>query len=212
MAGKEYNRKLRVVRVAAVFLLLAVLLVLARPTPLGVTIGFAIAAIGEAIRVWAAGHLLKTEELVTSGPYRFTRNPLYLGRLLIFTGMCVMARLPVGYWANAVILLAGYGIFFGYYLRRKERVEPARLRQRHGEAYERYHRAVPALFPRLRAYPEGVSPGWSSDRMLRNREHWMIAGIVLVSLFLLWKAYLPRESARPEEAAARGGAVTMAGR
>ncbi len=184
---KPFGRAPGIARLVALWALVVALVALARPTPLGVTAGFAVAVLGEAIRVWASGHLLKTEELVTSGPYRFTRNPLYLGRLLIFTGLCVMARLPYGiHWA---VLLIGYAIFFGYYLRRKERVEPARLRERHGEAFERYFRAVPALLPTWRPYPDPSSTGWSSDRMLRNREQWMVVSILLISLFLLWRAY-----------------------
>ena len=123
-------------RLIAVYLLVAGLVVLSRPTPLSVNVGLVFVAIGEAIRIWAAGHLHKTVELVTSGPYRYTRNPLYLGRLLILTGLCVMARMP--YRANFVLLALGYLVFFAYYLPRKERVEPARLREAHGEAYERY--------------------------------------------------------------------------
>jgi protein-S-isoprenylcysteine O-methyltransferase Ste14 len=174
-------------RLAAVYVLILALAAFAKPTPLGVTIGFGIAFLGEALRFWAAGHLLKTSQLVTSGPYRFTRNPLYLGRLLIFTGICVMARLPHGLsWA---VLAAGYAVFFLYYLPRKERVEPARLLAAHGEAYARYRSAVPAFFPTLRPFPEHASPGWSSDRMLRNREHWMLLGLLTLTLFLLWRAY-----------------------
>jgi len=146
-----------------------------------------IAAAGEAVRVWAAGHLLKTKELITSGPYRYTRNPLYLGRLLILTGLCVMCRLP--YNANWLMLVVGLAIFFGYYLPRKERIEPARLRAVHGEAYERYFRAVPALIPTWRAYPNASNLGWSSDRMLRNREVWMVVGILAITIFLLQKAH-----------------------
>ena len=51
--------------------------------------------------------------------------------LLIFTGISIMATLP--FFSNWVLLLAGYAVFFGYYLPRKERVEPARLRETHGE-------------------------------------------------------------------------------
>jgi protein-S-isoprenylcysteine O-methyltransferase Ste14 len=184
---RRYNRVLGAVRVTSVYVLVAIMLWLARPTPLSVSIGFLFVAAGEAVRFWAAGHLRKTIELITSGPYRYTRNPLYLGRLLIFTGVCIMALLP--YAINWIVLVLGYAIFFGYYLRRKERVEPARLRQTHGEPYERYFKAVPALFPTLKPYPEGASIGWSSDRMLRNREHWMFICLSVISAFMLWRSH-----------------------
>lgn len=187
---RSYNKTLGRVRLVAVYLFIAALLWLANPSPLTVSVGFVIVALGEAIRFWAAGHLHKTVELITSGPYRYTRNPLYLGRLLILTGLCIMARLP--YYSNLIVLVLGCAIFFGYYLPRKERVEPERLRQTHGAAYERYFKAVPALFPSLRPYPDGATSGWSSDHMLRNREHWMVGFLLAVSLFLLWRAYALR--------------------
>ena len=150
---KPYTRVLGFLRLALLYVGLGALLYYAEPTPLGVTIGFLFVACGESIRFWAAGHLRKTVLLITSGPYRYTRNPLYLGRLLIFTGLCIMARLPPDlHWA---VLLVGYAIFFGYYLPRKERVEPTRLREIHGAAYAQYHAAVPALFPSLSAYRAG---------------------------------------------------------
>ena len=189
MVPKEYNRGLSRLRLVALYAMVALLLWFARPTPLSVSAGFLVVAVGEAIRLWAAGYLLKTAELVTSGPYRFTRNPLYLGRLLIFTGMCLMARLPGR--VNLAVLVAGWIVFFGYYLRRKERVEPARLRETHGDAYDRYFRAVPAIFPTWRPYPDPNRIGWSSDRLRRNREGWMVIGLALVTLFLLWRAYDP---------------------
>jgi len=188
--SKSYNRALGTLRLVSVYALIALLVWFSRPTPLSVTIGFLFVALGEAIRFWAAGHLRKTVELITSGPYRYSRNPLYLGRLLIFTGLCIMAWLPREHFhANLLVLVVGCGIFFLYYFRRKERVEPARLRQAHGEAYERYFRAVPALFPALKPYPEGASIGWSSERMLRNREQWMVIGLALLTLLMLWRAY-----------------------
>ena len=190
-SSKKYNKTLGRMRLATIYVMVAGLIVLARPTPLSVSLGFPFVFAGETIRFWAAGHLRKTVELITSGPYRHTRNPLYLGRLLIFSGLCIMAQMP--YLANLAVLVVGWIIFFGYYLRRKERVEPERLRQTHGEAYERYFRAVPALFPSLSPYPEGASIGWASERMLRNREHWMVIGMLAFSLLLLWIAH-----ARPE--------------
>lgn len=189
MAEGEYNKPLGAVRLAALWILIAALVYLAKPNPVGVTTGFVIAALGEIVRFWAAGHLLKTKELITSGPYRYTRNPLYLGRLLIFTGLCVMAQMPYG--ANWIVLVLGYAIFFGYYMPRKERVEPARLKAEHGEPYVRYFEAVPALFPTLHPYAQGSTSGWSSERMLRNREHWMVVGILVIWGLLLWKSYQP---------------------
>ncbi len=189
MGRTAASRAAGTLRLLALFGGLAALLVFARPTPAGVTAGFVVVLCGETIRLWAAGYLHKNRVLATGGPYRYTRNPLYLGRLLIFTGICVMARLPHG--ASWIVLALGWVVFFAYYLPRKERVEPARLREWHGAAYEEYHRAVPALFPTRRPYLRDSGQGWSSDRMLRNREHWMLAGLVAVTLLLYWKAYLP---------------------
>jgi len=199
LSESGYNRALGAARLTATFAFVVALVMLAKPHPVEVAIGFVIAATGEAIRVWSAGHLLKTKELITSGPYRYTRNPLYLGRFLILTGLCVMCRLP--YRANWILLLVGYAIFFGYYMPRKERVEPDRLRAVHGDAYDRYFKAVPALFPTWKPYANASNLGWSSDRMIRNREGWMVAGILAITMFLLWRSH--RLPDRPEVAPLR---------
>jgi hypothetical protein len=98
-----------------------------------------------------------------------------------------MCRLP--YYANWVLLAVGYAIFLGYYMPRKERVEPARLRAIHGDAYERYFRAVPALLPTFKPYANASNLGWSSDRMLRNREVWMVIGILAITVFMLRRSH-----------------------
>lgn len=200
MSETGYNRALGGVRLIATFAFVVALVVLAKPRPVEVAVGFVIAAAGEAIRFWAAGHLLKTKELITSGPYRYTRNPLYLGRLLILTGLCVMCRLP--YFANWILLGIGLAVFLFYYMPRKERVEPARLRAVHGDAYDRYFKAVPALIPTLRPYATTSNLGWSSDRMVRNREAWMVVGILAITLFLLWRSHEmpPRPAVTPPAA------------
>lgn len=186
MAERQYNRALGLLRLVAVYLLVGAMLALARPTRFGLAVGIPFVVAGEALRLWAAGHLRKNVELVTSGPYRYTRNPLYFGRLLIFIGLCVMAGLPYG--ANWIILVAGIAVFFGYYLPRKERVEPARLSEIHGESFERYRSEVPALLPAWKPFRgAGASVDWSSSRMLVNREHWMVVGLLVALLILLWR-------------------------
>jgi protein-S-isoprenylcysteine O-methyltransferase Ste14 len=170
---------------AAVWVFAVALVASARPTLAAVLAGLPFLVAGEAVRAWSAGHLLKTRQLILSGPYRFVRNPLYLGRLLILVGLCLMARLP--YHANLVVLVLGCAVFFGYYLPRKERVEPARLRAAHGERYEAYHRAVPSLLPRLTPYGEDRRR-WDRSRFLRNREHWMVLAMALIAAALTLRA------------------------
>ena len=186
-SSRQRSAALARLRLVAIYLMLAVLLVFSRPTPMSVTAGFVFLLVGEAVRVWAAGHLVKNVELVVAGPYRFTRNPLYLGRLLIFSGLCVMARMPYG--INLGLLALGWVVFFSYYLPRKERIESARLQGLHGEAYDRYREAVPALFPTRSPIPETTSTGWSSRRLIRNREHWMVLAMAIVWLLMLWIAH-----------------------
>ena len=170
-------------RLIAVYLLVAALVVLSRPTPRSVNLGLAFVAVGEAIRIWAAGHLQKTLELVTSGPYRYTRNPLYLGRLLIFVGLCIMARMP--YLANLAVLALGCLVFFAYYLPRKERVEPKRLEDMHGEPFREYFRAVPGIFPALRPYAKRAG-SWKWANFGKNEE---ILMVVSLSVFFAVLAY-----------------------
>ena len=180
------SRLLGLARLAAVYFLVGAMLSVARPAAAGLAAGAVLLVAGEALRLWAAGHLIKTDKLITSGPYRYTRNPLYLGRLLIFSGLCVMAKMPHG--TNWLVLTLGYIVFFGYYLPRKERVEPARLRAIHGESYERYRRAVPSLLPSLRPFDAASTDRWCPGRMLRNREHWMVFALLAATAFLLWRA------------------------
>jgi protein-S-isoprenylcysteine O-methyltransferase Ste14 len=186
MSEREYNRILGVLRLAALFVVLLVLIYSARPTVFSVAIGFVFVVLGETVRFWSSGLLLKTRELMTAGPYRFTRNPLYLGRFLILTGLIIMVNLPN--YLSLIGLVFGWAWFIGVYMRRKERVEPARLREEHGEAYDRYFEAVPALFPTLRPYQEFTPARWSVERMMRNREYWMVIGLLGVSAYLLWRA------------------------
>lgn len=172
------------VRLALVYAFVAFLIWIARPTTITVAVGAALVLAGEATRLWAAGHLLKSVRLITSGPYAYTQNPLYLGRLLILTGLGIAARTEA--YLNLVALVIGYAIFFFYYIPRKLRVEGARLARLHGPAFETYHRSVPILLPSLRRYPGGAER-WSFRQMLRNQEPLVVLGVALVLGLLAWK-------------------------
>ena len=180
------SKYLGYVRLALVYLFVALLIALSRPTPLLFVLGTLLVVAGESFRIWASGHLIKSLELIDSGPYAFTQNPLYLGRLLILTGFCVMARSR--YLLNWIALALGYAVFFGYYIPRKLRVEGARLEKMHGGAFLHYRASVPILFPSFTRYPGKQTP-WSFSRAVKNQEYLVLAGVSLALGFFAWKAW-----------------------
>lgn len=183
MAGRSWVELLRLV---FLYLFLAFLALLSQPQRLHFLIGLPFVLLGVAVRLWASGHLFKTQELITSGPYRFTRNPLYLGRFLLLTGFAWMAWFP--FYINVIVLVFGWLVFFGYYMPRKERIEPARLLELHGEAYRKYNAAVPALFPTLKPFADnGIR--WRMERMLRLREQWTALVVLALVVFFGLRAF-----------------------
>jgi len=159
-------------RVALGFLFGAAVLYAADPTVTSLTVGAVIAAIGEALRLWAAGHLEKSREVTTSGPYRFTRHPLYLGSSIMAVGAIVACRsIVVG------VLIATYMIAT---LTAAIRSEEAFLREKFGDAYDAY---VQARGPR-------VARRFSWARAWRNREYRAMAGLVLFLLLLVARMHL----------------------
>jgi protein-S-isoprenylcysteine O-methyltransferase Ste14 len=160
-------------------------LTFARPTPASLALGALLATIGEALRLWATGHLVKTRRLTLSGPYRHLRHPLYAGTLLIGAGFLVAAGPTVA----ALALPVGLAFFFAYYLPYKERRESARLARRHGDAFRAWRAAVPALLPRLRpwrgAHAAAAGPRWQFARVVANDElgtALLAAGLLLALL------------------------------
>jgi protein-S-isoprenylcysteine O-methyltransferase Ste14 len=173
-------------RLLLVYALALALIWLAAPTPLSLVAGLLLVGAGEGLRLWATGHLLKTDALTVTGPYAFLRHPLYLGTLLIASGFAVMAhsRLALLVWA---IFLAGY---FAYYMPYKNRIEGARLEALYGDAYRRYAVAVPRLVPRLMPYrplaaERPDSTRWRSDRFTDNHEVGTAAVVALSVLAMV---------------------------
>lgn len=143
---------------------------LARPTPATLMVGLPIALLGQALRIWAAGHLEKSREVTSSGPYRITRHPLYAGSTLMGVGLAVAS----GHWAVAVIV----GVYLAATLWAAIRTEEAYLRATFGATYDRYSAGqLPS-----------VSRRFSVERALRNKEYRAPLGLLAVSLFLVWRA------------------------
>ena len=152
------------------------------PTSTSLGAGMGLVACGLALRLWAAGYLVKTDRLTLSGPYRFLRHPLYAGSLLTGAGLIVAAGNP----AARVALPAGLVFFFGYYLPYKERVECSRLEARWGARFTEYRASVSPLWPRLgswRKEPRDPS-SWSIERVVANDEFGVLlaAGLALAAI------------------------------
>ncbi|MCX8044399.1 MAG: hypothetical protein N3B18_09770 [Desulfobacterota bacterium] len=161
--------------------------VLARPTAASLGAGAVFVCIGEAIRIWAAGHLLRKQELTTSGPYAYLRDPLYLGRLFLIIGFCIMG------WGYCLLLLpVALGIFFYNYLPRKYKKEMRWLEDLFGDEYRMYAAQVKSLVPRLSPYPKASRKKWSfAVFWYENREQYffLIVASIAAALVLRYKGF-----------------------
>ncbi len=176
----ERKRLLQRYRVPLGFLLTAVFLVLALPTVTTMLIGGAIALVGLWIRVWSAGHIRKFEKLAVSGPYAYTRNPLYLGSLLLAVGFTVAAGV---WWLG----LLSAGLFIGIYLP-VMRVEEEDLRRGFGEEFDEFAKNVPLFLPRLTPWKKSDLK-FDFELYLKHREYQAAIGLVLGLAALGAKSY-----------------------
>ena len=150
--------------------------VLAKPAPWSILAGAAVAALGLLIRARAAGHLRKHEALSTTGPYAFTRNPLYFGSALLAAGFLLAGRS----WIAALVVGAYFALFYTAVMRREER----ELRAHYGAAFDEYAARVPLFWPRLTSAGAAGSD-FSWKLYSRNREYQAALG-TLAGLLLLW--------------------------
>jgi protein-S-isoprenylcysteine O-methyltransferase Ste14 len=168
--GSRLARGLARRRVLLGFVFGVVAVWLAHPTPRTLSIGAAIAACGEAVRIWAAGHLEKGREVTSSGPYRFTRHPLYLGSTIMGVGLAVASASVV---VGAIVLA-----YLAATLTAAIRSEEAQLTERFGDAYPAYRSGM----------RRGTSRRFSLRRVIANREYRALSGLAAVLALLIWKA------------------------
>jgi protein-S-isoprenylcysteine O-methyltransferase Ste14 len=174
-------------RVRLGYPLAIVVLAFAHPTPQSTLYGAMVGSIGLLVRALAAGHLHKQDQLTVSGPYAYTRNPLYLGSAILAVGVALATHS----WISALILLSYFALFYSIVMRREEQ----ELCFHHGAAFEQYARAVPLFFPR--PTPANV-PGigertFSIAQYQKNREYRAAIGFLLLIavLLLVWRLRVP---------------------
>ncbi|GJL81855.1 MAG: hypothetical protein DHS20C01_14890 [marine bacterium B5-7] len=166
---------------------MVLIVVLASPTSLSLAVGGVFLGVGVIFRIWAAGHLARNNEITTSGPYAYVRDPLYLGRLLIMLGLFISA------WGYAIYVLpVAVLVFFTGYMPRKHSQEMSRLEQLFGDEYTRYAEYARSLLPKLKPYPEARVRSWGFDLFWsNNREQYFLLLVAIVYGLVLTQRTMP---------------------
>ena len=176
----SYQEITKALRMPLGFLLGALYLAFAVPQPLPLAVGGSIALIGVLVRGWASGHIAKNERLAVSGPYAYTRNPLYFGSFLIAAGFASAAH-----WSLLLLVIAFFVLVYG------PKIEAERLNilGRFPTEYPNYASNVPAFFPRRTAWSgeqPGASDPFSFDLYMKHGE-WKAALVYLLAM--VWLAF-----------------------
>jgi protein-S-isoprenylcysteine O-methyltransferase Ste14 len=169
----------RRIRVPSGFAFAALYLYFAKPSAWALVLGVVLIIPGLIIRALASGHVTKNEQLTTTGPYAHTRNPLYLGSLILALGFALASR---SWWIGTAVIL----LFVAIYLPVIS-AEETFLRQRFPE-FDEYARQVPRLWPRLGSF--GNSSKFSWDLYWKHREYNATVGaaamLAALAAKLLW--------------------------
>lgn len=175
------------VRVPAGLVLAPLLIISAKPSPRTLLAGAAVAAVGLVVRAWASGYLRKNMELTTTGPYAYTRNPLYLGTFVMGGGIALASG---AWWFAALYVMLYLLIYVPVMI-----AEAETLRQLFAEEYPDYSRKVPLFVPRLTAYHSPAAGKadrarrFSWPQYLKHREYRAAVGVA-AALALLAAKYL----------------------
>jgi protein-S-isoprenylcysteine O-methyltransferase Ste14 len=180
----EWSRIARRIRVPLGFAFAVLYFWLARPTWQFLALGAVLIMPGLLIRALASGHVRKNEALATSGPYAYTRNPLYLGSLLIGIGFAVAAR---SWWVGLVLVVMFFAIYVPVI-----RGEEKYLREKFPE-FEEYAYRVPRMLPRLTPAPSpDEGGGFSMELYLKHREWNALLGALAMAVALIVRMILTK--------------------
>ena len=170
-------------RVSLGWALGVLVLYLARPTPRSLALGLPLVALGEIIRLWASGHIEKTQVLATGGPYAHSRNPLYVGSVLLALGLALAAASP---WVAGAVV-----VYFAAFYPSVMREEADFLRKKFPEEYRAWEAVVPAFLPRLT--PGGPRTSRFSWSRVRHNKEWRTAlALPAVAALLFVRGWLAR--------------------
>ena len=165
--------------------LIILLIIFAHPSLLSFIVGFIIVILGELLRVWAVGYagaatrtrsMGAARQLVTTGPYAYVRNPLYLGNFLLSLGICIIS----GVYRMIPIFLVGYIFQYLPIILSEE----AHLRKECGKTYNEYYADVPRFIPRIRPYANRSEHDFSLRRAIKSERRTFVAIILVIVLMI----------------------------
>ncbi|MFC2156776.1 methyltransferase family protein [Acidobacteriota bacterium] len=177
MNASELKSKIYRWRVRSALFAFILCVVLARPIPLSIGIGILIALLGLSIRAWASGCLKKEKELAVSGPYRLTRNPLYLGNFIL--GVSVAAA------SNSLWVTLVFTVYFIMFYPTVISMEKDRMKKLFPDEYAHYSKLVPLFFPRLIPARIGSSHTFAWNLYIHNKEYRALIGTVIFFVILI---------------------------
>jgi protein-S-isoprenylcysteine O-methyltransferase Ste14 len=173
----DWSRIARRIRVPLGFAFAILYVWLAKPTFTSLLIGILVAIPGILLRALASGHVRKNEALATTGPYAYTRNPLYLGSLTLAVGFVIAARS----WSIAGVMATFFLVVYIPVIRSEEAFLHAQFPE-----FEKYASEVPRLLPRLSSR-ESEPGSFSWDLYRKHREYNAALGAFAITAVLVAK-------------------------
>ncbi|MBL4774774.1 MAG: isoprenylcysteine carboxylmethyltransferase family protein [Mariprofundus sp.] len=178
LAQKTHKYLLRA-RIPASILMALAIIVFAHPSQSSWLLGLVVVVIGEALRIWASGHIHKSAQVTCTGPYAMVRHPLYLGHFLIATGFCITGDSIIAF------IIVSISFFVIYIPTWKN--EEKNLTELFGATYSDFMATTPALLPR---WNRAVFSGSFSWPLVKQHREWnhvaaLLAGM-LGMLGLAW--------------------------
>ena len=173
----------------------AMLVIFGRPSAASIALGLPLAIAGELVRCWAVGYsgvttrnsVVTAPKLVTSGPYGYVRNPLYLGNFATATGFAIAFTGHNAPLERLVLVAASLGVMAAIYATIIPH-EEAFLRAQFGREFERYCERVPRIFPQLESGSEGAGE-WNGEALIEaESKTFVLFGAMLAALAIkaLW--------------------------
>lgn len=182
MPNSSFKKAIYRWRTRAVFIGLILVLVLSRPNLISFLSGLGVCLMGLLIRAWASGHLIKEKRLTVSGPYQYTRNPLYFGNLIIGISVVIGSFS----WIVIIIFVVYFLLFYPPVVKR----EKEKMKNLFSKEYQEYEKKVPLFFPHLKPHRSPEKKQFNWELYKKNKEYRAILEAILFWLLMAGRMIL----------------------